>query len=208
MIKVDFKKELKHLYAPSSKEFEVVTVPEMNFIMIDGRGDPNTSVSYKEAVEALYAVAYKLKFISKKTLSRDYVVPPLEGLWWAEDMSVFTAGNKEGWEWTAMIMQPSWITEEMFGEASRLVEKSKNPPALKKMRFEAYDEGLSLQIMHIGPYADEGPLLSRLHVEIIPQKGYVENGKHHEIYLGDPRKTAPEKLKTVLRQPVKKASGR
>ncbi len=203
MVKIDFKKDLKHLYRPSGKKFELVDVPQMNFLMIDGHGDPNTAVEYQEALEALYSVAFKIKFISKG-LDKDYVVPPLEGLWWAQDMDVFTTGDKEHWDWTMMIMQPEWITADMFKDACKQVEKSKNPPALTKLRLEEYQEGLSLQIMHIGSYDDEAPTLAKLHNEFIPQNGYVEAGKHHEIYLSDPRRVLPEKLKTVLRQPVKK----
>lgn len=208
MGKIDFKKELKHLYLPSSKQFELVDVPLMNFLMIDGHGDPNTVTEYQEAIEALYAVAYKLKFISKKEPGKDFVVPPLEGLWWAQDMSVFIGGNKDHWDWTMMIMQPGWITIDMFEEACKHVEKSKNPSALKKLRLESYQEGLSLQIMHIGSYDDEAPTLARLHNEFIPQNGYIEAGRHHEIYLSDPRKVPSEKLRTVLRQPVRKMEGR
>lgn len=203
MDKVDFKKALQHLYNPSSQDFSVVEVPEMQFLMVDGHGDPNTEPAYQEAMEALYGVAYKLKFMSKQQLEKDYTVPPLEGLWWAADMETFTIRrDKSTWDWTMMIMQPEWITPEMFAQAVAEVQKSKALPALSKMRLERYAEGLSLQIMHIGPYDDEAPTLERLHREFIPQNGYVEAGKHHEIYLGDPRKTAPEKLKTVLRQPV------
>ena len=204
MNKTDFKKELKHLYQPASKEFEVVDVPSMNFIMVDGQGDPNTANEYQDALEALYAVAYKLKFISKKALEKDYVVPPLEGLWWAEDMEQFTTGgDKNAWQWTMMIMQPEWVTQEMFENVLDQVQKTKNPAALSKLRLERYQEGLAVQIMHIGSYDDEGPTLGRMHHEFIPGHGYEMNGKHHEIYLSDPRKVAPEKLKTVLRQPVR-----
>jgi len=202
--KIDFKKELKHLYQPASKKFEVVDVPSMNFLMIDGQGDPNTAQEYQDALEALYGVAYKLKFISKKALVKDYVVPPLEGLWWAEDMEQFTTGgDKNAWQWTMMIMQPEWVTQEMFVNALDQVKKTKNPTALSKLRLERYHEGLAVQIMHIGSYDNEGPTLGRMHHEFIPGHGYEMNGKHHEIYLSDPRKVAPEKLKTVLRQPVK-----
>ncbi|MEJ5309570.1 MAG: GyrI-like domain-containing protein [Anaerolineae bacterium] len=203
MDKVDFKKALQHLYNPSSRDFSVVEVPEMQFLMVDGHGDPNTEPAYQEAVESLYAVAYKLKFMSKQRLEKDYTVPPLEGLWWAADMDSFTVRlDKSAWDWTMMIMQPEWITPEMFAQAVAEVQKIKASPALSKMRLERYAEGLSVQILHIGSYDDEAPTLARLHREFIPQNGYVEAGKHHEIYLGDPRKTAPEKLKTVLRQPV------
>ena len=205
MPKIDFKKELKHLYRPSAKQFEVVDIPEMNFLMVDGHGNPNTAQTYKEAIEALYAVAYKLKFFSKKSLDRDYVVPPLEGLWWAKDMEAFVIGKKDDWDWTMMIMQPEWITQEIFEEGSALVKKAKNPPALSKMRLQSYDEGLSIQIMHFGSYDNEAPTLEKLHNEFIPKNNYALSGKHHEIYLSDPRKVKPEKLKTVLRQPVKKS---
>ncbi len=205
MIKIDFKKELKQFYKPSSKYFEVTDVPPFNFLMIDGCGDPNTAQEYQQALEALYAVAYKLKFMSKKTLEKDYVVPPLEGLWWAEDMDAFTTKrDKSAWQWTMMIMQPDWVTREMYSQACSQVEKSKNPAALSNLRMEPYHEGLSVQILHIGSFEDEGPTLERMHHDFIPSHGYKMVGKHHEIYLSDPRKTPPEKLKTVLRQPVKK----
>ncbi len=203
MSKVDFKKEWKHLYQPKST-FEVIDVPAMNFLMIDGHGDPNVAQEYKDAVETLFPVAYAIKFLSKNELDRDYVVPPLEGLWWAEDMDAFTtARDKSQWDWTMMIMTPDWITTEMYQQGLERAGK-KNPPALDKLRLENYHEGLSVQIMHIGTYEDEGPTLARLHHEFIPANGYRMAGKHHEIYLGDPRKVAPEKLKTVLRQPVQK----
>ena len=207
MTKIDFKKEWKHLYRPSSKEFEIVDVPPMNFLMINGQGDPNTAQEYQNALEALYAVAFKIKFTSKQELGKDYVVPPLEGLWWAEDMDIFTtSGDKDAWLWTMMIMQPEWVTEELYEQVRDQVGKAKAPPSLSKMRLENYHEGLSVQIMHIGPYSEEGPTIHKLHHEFIPANNLLEAGKHHEIYLGDPRKVAPEKLKTVLRQPVKEIS--
>ena len=205
MTKIDFKKEFKALYRPSSKAFQLVDVTAMQFLMVDGHGDPNTAEEYQEAVEALYAVAYKIKFASKKELDKDYVVPPLEGLWWAADMDSFTVKrDKSAWDWTMMIMTPEWVTEEMFSRAVKQVEESKHPPALSKVRLERYHEGLAVQILHIGSFDDEGPTLARLHQEYLPANDYVENGKHHEIYLSDPRKVAPEKLKTVLRQRVRK----
>ena len=205
MSKIDFKKEYRDLYAPP-KKFVTVDVPDFQYLMVTGHGDPNTAQEYKDAVEALYALAYKLKFSSKKTLGKDYVVPPLEGLWWAEDMQTFTtARDKSQWDWTMMILTPEWINSEMFQDALTLVKKAKNPAALDKVRLERYHEGLSVQIMHIGSYDDEGPTLMRLHQEYLPLNGWVENGKHHEIYLSDPRRVAPEKLKTILRQPVRAA---
>ena len=203
MTKTDFKKSLKHLYAPSSKDFQVINVPAMNYLMVDGKGNPNTAQAYKDALETLYAVAYKLKFMSKAQ-QKDYVVPPLEGLWWADDMNSFITNNKDAWQWTMMIMTPDWITRDMLTEALRIVKTSKDPPALEKLRLETLTEGTSVQIMHIGSYADEAPTLARLHKHWMPENGYQPTGKHHEIYISDPRKTPAEKLKTVLRQPIKK----
>ena len=203
MSKVDFKKTLKQFYIPP-KEFVMVDVPEMQFVMVDGHGDPNTAQEYQDAVEALYSVAYKMKFISKKNLEKDYTVPPLEGLWWAEDMATFSNREKSEWDWTMMIMTPEWISVEIFTEAIKQVRKAKDPVLLDQVRLERYHEGLSVQIMHIGSYDDEGPVLAQMHSDFIPNNGFVENGKHHEIYLSDPRRVAPEKLKTVLRQPVSK----
>ena len=202
MEKVDFKKTLKNLYAPK-KKFEIVDVPEMQFIMVDGHGDPNTAQEYADAVEALYAVAYKMKFMSKKQLEKDYTVPPLEGLWWAQDMDTYLTRDKSAWDWTMMIMTPDWITDEIFTAAMDEVRKKKNPASLDKVRLEKYHEGLSVQIMHIGSYDDEAPTIAAMHKEFLPENRLTENGKHHEIYLSDPRRVAPEKLKTVLRQPVK-----
>lgn len=203
MAKIDFKKTLKDLYAPSAKDFAVVDVPEMQFLMVDGHGDPNTASSYTEAVESLYAVAYKIKFTSKGELERDYTVPPLEGLWWAEDMDTFTQSrNKDAWDWTMMIMQPDWITDQIFRESVAAVRKKKDLPALPIIRLDRYHEGLSVQILHVGPYDAEGPVLSRMHERFIPGNRYRMSGKHHELYLSDPRKAAPDRLKTILRQPV------
>jgi hypothetical protein len=204
MAKIDYKKELRHLYKPSSKEVVIVDVLAMNFLMVDGSGNPNTSQSYVEAVEALYAVSYTLKFKIKKTRELDYGVMPLEGLWWADDMDDFTkTRNKDAWYWTMMIMQPEYVTSELLEEAKAEIEKKKNPAALSKLRFEPYHEGLSAQIMHLGSYDEEGPTIANMH-DFALQQGYILHGKHHEIYLGDPRKTAPEKLRTVLRQPLEK----
>jgi hypothetical protein len=203
MAKIDFKKELSHLYNPSKKAFSIVDVPSMCFLMIDGHGDPNTAPAYQEAVEALYGVAYGLKFRSKKEKSVDYVVPPLEGLWWMEDMEQFSLEAKDDWDWTMMVMQPEWITDEMVEQVRAEVARKKNPPALPKLRVEDYHEGLAVQILYLGPYADEAPTIARMHA-FAAAEGYELRGKHHEIYLSDPRRTAPEKLKTVIRQPIQK----
>lgn len=202
MSKIDFKKELKHLYNSSAKSPSFVEVPDMKFLMIDGEGDPNTSKQFIEAVEALYSVAYTLKFMLKSS-ENDYVVPPLEGLWWMDDMNLFSENNKDQWKWTMMVMQPEFITEEHVGNALKEVKAKKNPLALEKIRFERYAEGLSAQILYFGSYSEEGPTIKNLH-SFIHENGYKRSGKHHEIYLSDPRKCAPEKLKTIIRQPVSK----
>jgi hypothetical protein len=200
--KIDLKKELRHLYRPSHKSPAIVDVPRMNFLMVDGRGDPNTAQEYKDAIEAVYAVSYALKFIVKRKKAVDYIVMPLEGLWWTDDMTEFTATNKDVWKWTAMIMQPEHVTAELVREAFQQVEKKKNPPALSKMRFESFHEGLSAQIMHIGPFSAEGPTIENLH-SFIKENGYELRGKHHEIYLSDLRRVKPDKMKTVIRQSMK-----
>ena len=205
MEKVDFKKTLKELYnAP--QEPVLVDVPPLNYLMVDGTGDPNTSAEAKDAIEALYPVAYGLKFMIKKEQSIDYGVLPLEGLWWTDDMSQFSVENKDIWKFTYMIMQPEYITAELVARALEEVKRKKKLTAIDKVRFEKLAEGMAAQIMHTGPYAGEGPTIAKLH-GFITEKGYRFDGlvqKHHEIYLSDFRKTAPEKLKTVLRQPVVK----
>ena len=205
MEKIDVKKELKHLYQPSAKEVLQVDVPAMNFLMVDGQGDPNTSQSYAEAIQALYAVSYTVKFMVKKgTQAIDYGVMPLEGLWWADDMSVFPGDDKSSWKWTTMIMQPDFVTGEMIAEAIMEVKKKKNPPALSKVRFEPFSEGVCAQILHIGPFSEEAPTIERVH-RFIDAAG-TRTGKHHEIYLSDIRKADPAKWKTVIRQPMQCAA--
>jgi hypothetical protein len=202
MEKIDFKKELKHLFKPSTKQVELVDVPQMNFLMIDGRGDPNTSPEYQDAIEALYGLSYAIKFMVKKgDLAIDYGVLPLEGLWWVEDMSQFSVEDKGNWEWTMMIMQPDIVTSQLVQEAVEQVKKKKNPVALPKVRFEAYYEGKAAQVMHIGPFSEEGPTVEKVH-KFIEDEGCKRKGKHHEIYLSDIRKAAPEKWKTIIRQPM------
>jgi hypothetical protein len=201
MAKLDLKKEYRQLYNPSSKQNSIVDVPETQLLMIDGAGDPNTSVAYTEAIEALYAMAYTLKFISKMTEGVDYTVMPLEGLWWTSDMAEFSTDDKSAWEWTAMIVQPDHITAAHVATATDDVRQKKDPPALDRVRFEPYREGLAVQIMYFGPYADEAPTIERLH-RFVTDSGYQLRGKHHEIYLSDPRRTAPERLRTVIRQPI------
>ncbi len=201
VVRLDLKKQLKHLYAPSAKEIGIVDVPAMRFLMVDGAGNPNTSQAFQEATEALYAVSYACKFAIKRQEGIDYPVMALEGLWWAEDMSAYTGGAKDDWLWRLMIMQPEPVTEEHVAGAIDEVNRKKGLPALAAMRFEAFHEGLSAQIMHLGPYDAEAPTVARLHA-FIEEHGYALRGLHHEIYVGDPRRSAPEKLRTVLRQPV------
>ena len=202
MDKIDFRKLHKALYNPPPGEFVRIDVPAMQFVKVDGAGDPNISQTYKTAVEWLYAVSYALKFASKAALGKDYVVPPLEGLWWADDPASFVARRKDEWRWTMMIMAPDFIDRAMFETAHAKAAK-KLGAAPDSLRLESYVEGLSLQTMHIGSYDEEGPVLARLHGEVMPAQNLAFNGPHHEIYLGDPRKTEPARLTTILRQPVK-----
>ena len=205
MQKIDFKKRLKQLYSAPAKVPVIVEVPPMNFIMIDGAGDPNTSLEFQQAVEALFSTSYTLKFMIKKgPLAIDYGVLPLEGIWWADDMASFTAGDKASWMWTLMIMQPEYVTPELFEQALEQVGKKKELPALDQLRFESFHEGLSAQVLHVGSFSEEGPTIERLH-RFIRDNGYSRSGKHREIYLNDLRRTAPEKLKTIIRQPIAKA---
>lgn len=201
--KIDFKKELKELYAPSAKEISVVKVPKLNFLSIEGKGDPNTSQEYKEAVEALFPVAFKIKFTVKKELGQDYAVMPLEGLWWAADMNKFSANDKNAWLWESLIMQPSFITQKIFQKAVDEVKAKKDLPGLAKIKFITLEEGFSAQILYVGSYSEEKNTIEKLHA-FIKEKGGSLTQKHHEIYLSDPRKTAPEKLKTIIRQPFKR----
>jgi len=202
MNKIDFKKELKHLYKPSAKNVEFVNVPEMTFLMIGGKGNPNTSEEYSQAVETLFSLSYTIKFMIKKGEQQiDYGVMPLEGLWWADNMDEFSVDNKDDWKWTAMIMQPKFITNEIYKEALIQVKKKKNLPALSKIRFEKFTEGKAAQIMHVGPFSEEGPTIEKVH-KFIKDNSYRLHGKHHEIYLSDIRRAASEKWKTIIRQPV------
>jgi hypothetical protein len=202
MPKLDFKREMSSLYNPSAQDLALVTVPAMKFLKIDGIGDPNTSQDYRDAVESLYALAYSIKFAVKKSQVVDFGVMPLEGLWWADDMSAFLHDERSSWQWTMMIMQPELVSQELYQEILPQVIRKKGSPSLEKVRFESFCEGLSLQIMYYGPYAGEAPTIARMH-QYIADNGYQPNGHHHEIYLGDPRRTAPERLKTILRQPIK-----
>lgn len=201
--KYDIKKARPELYAPPKKDFVSVVVPPIDYLAIDGTGNPNTSADYTAAIEALYGLSYTLKFASKIRLGRDYAVGPLEGLWRSDNPGDFVSGNKDTWNWTMLVSLPEWITDDHIQDARQTLVAKKNPAALPRVHRLHLDEGLSLQITHVGSYDDEAPTLARLHDEYMPEHGYTFNGDHHEIYLSDPRGTAPAKLKTVLRQPVR-----
>lgn len=202
MEKIDYKKELGQLYKPSAKKVEIVEVPPMNFLMIDGAGNPNTSQAFQDAVGVLYALSYGIKFMAKKgEMKIDYGVLPLEGLWWADDMSTFSVENKENWQWTLMIMQPEFITQEIVEKIRAEVKRKKNPASMSLVRFESFQEGKAAQIMHVGPFSEEGPTVEKLH-SFIKARGSQKAGRHHEIYLSDIRRAAPEKWKTIIRQPI------
>ncbi|MGW4380591.1 GyrI-like domain-containing protein [Kitasatospora sp. NPDC004531] len=202
MAPYDVKKDLKNLYAPKNTDWELLDVPEQQFLAVDGTGNPNTAPAYTAAVEALYAVAYTLKFAAKRTEGGDFVVGPLEGLWWADDFEVFSTRAKDAWNWTMMICLPGRITEQMIDEARQAALAKKKLPTIAEVRRLVLHEGPSAQLLHIGSYDDEAPALHRLHHEYLPANGLRPAAKHHEVYLGDPRRTAPEKLRTVVRQPV------
>jgi len=202
MEKLDLRRQLKHLYQPPAKEPVLVDVPAMSFLMVDGTGDPDTASEFQQAIEVLYGVAYTLKFTLKMGPQQiDYPVMALEGLWWSAGAQQFDMEDRAAWRWTLMIMQPDLITEEMVADSAAQVKRKKDPPALSKLRFEEFHEGLSAQVMHIGPYSGERPAMEKLHV-FIREGGREPRGKHHEIYLSDPRRAKPERMKTVIRQPV------
>lgn len=202
MEKIDLKKDLKHLYRPSAKEVVQVDVPTLRYLMIDGEGDPNTSSEYAQAIEALFSVSYTAKFMLKKgPQGIDYAVMPLEGLWWADNMDAFVTNDKEKWKWTAMIVQPSFVADSVIEAAIAEVRRKKTLPGIDKLRLENFSEGICAQIMHIGPFSEEGPTIARLHEFIDKRTG--RTGKHHEIYLSDIRRADPKTWKTIIRQPMK-----
>jgi len=199
--KIDYKRDLE-CYKARRGTPQVVTVPDLQYLMIDGHGDPNAR-TFAEATTTLYPVAYKIKFASKKALGRDYVVMPLQGLWWADDMESFTgARDKTRWDWTLLIMVPDWITKDMFAAAVEQAETKDRPAGLDGLRPETLSEGRSVQALHIGSYDDEAELLQRMHDEFIPSHRLTMVGKHHEIYLSDARRVEQARLKTILRRPV------
>jgi hypothetical protein len=206
MEKLDLRKQYKELYSPTAKAVSLVEVPPFQFTMIDGEIEPGkspgSSPAFQDALQALYGISYTLKFVSKQRKEQpiDYTVMALEALWWVEGAD-FDITHPAGWRWTAMIMQPDHISHEMFSNAFDQLRQKKPSPAIERLRFETFHEGLCLQIMHIGPYSTEPATLRKMG-EFARENGYAYRGKHHEIYLGDPRRADPEKLKTILRQPV------
>ena len=214
MDKIDFKKRDKLFYSAKADRWTLVDVPEWHFLSVEGQGDPQTSPVYSAAVSALYSLSYGLKFRSKSVHQRDYVVGPLEGLWWADDMNAYRAGDRQAWKWRMMIRQPEWITgsdveavrESALGKIKPDADVEATSAMLKAVSLGAFREGRALQRLYFGPYVDEAPLLIDLHDRHMPDNGYLPAGLHHEIYLNDPRKVAPDKIKTLLRQPVRLAA--
>jgi hypothetical protein len=202
MLEIDLRKKLKHLYAAPTGEPCLVEVPEFNFLMFDGIGDPDKNPRFQDGINALYSLAFTLKFSLKKSADPvDYPVLPLEGLWWAEDMNDFVRLNKERWQWSLRLSLPEFITSAQVDRAREDLLGRGKTAALREVRFEPFAEGLCAQIMHRGPYGDVASTVSRLH-EFIQSQGYGFRGLHHEIYLGDPRRCKPENLRTILRQPI------
>ena len=201
MGKIDFKKKFKNLYTASAKKPTIIEVPPMNFLMIDGRGAPQAQ-SFQKAIQTLYGMSFTAKFMLKEDVTTpDYVVPPLEGLWCTADMVEFDLNKKDEWKWTLMIMQPEWFSQDVYEQTREALKKKKDPAALSKLRFKTFHEGKAAQIMHIGPYDAEPPTIKKLHA-FIKKQGCALRSKHHEIYLSDPRRCQPEKLRTIIRQPV------
>ena len=201
MPKLDLKREFPELYKTSAKHVVEVTVPGFWYLMIDGAGDPNTAPEYAQAVEALFSVSYTAKFALKKSAAAiDYAVMPLEGLWWADDWSVFLSNDRARWRWTMMILQPDFLPHELLRESIERVRQKKALPALERLRLERFEEGLCAQILHVGPFTEEGPTIEKLHRHI--DANAARAGKHHEIYLSDVRRAAPSKWKTIIRQPM------
>ncbi len=199
--KVDLRKDLKALYAPPKGKVVVVDVPPLGFLMVDGMGDPNTTPAHREAVEALYAVAYTLKF-GMKAQGRDFAVGALEGLWWADDHAVFLTGDRAHWHWAMMIAVPDFVTPAAVDAARAKAAARKDLPGVPALRWERFHEGEAVQTLYFGPYTGEGPTIAGLH-DHVEGLGRGLHGKHHEIYLSDPRRTAPEKLRTIIRQPFR-----
>lgn len=203
MEKIDFKKQFSDFYSQRKNKITILDVPVFNYLSIEGKGEPDSQL-FLEAMEALYSVSYKLKFRIKESINpKNYTVMPLEGQWWAKNPNDFVNNKKENWQWNLMIMQPNFINNELIEETKEIIKSKKTLPALEKLKFETIQDGTSAQILHIGPYSEEGPTLVKLH-DYFKNKNYTFNGRHREIYIGDPRKSAPERLRTIIRQPIKK----
>ncbi len=201
MASIDLKKEYREHYTARVGKPTLVEVPPRSFLMIDGAGDPNTSREYADAVTALYPIAYGIRAAIKKETGDGYTVMPLEGLWWADDMANFSVDDKSDWKWTMMICQPALATIDMAEPIIAEVTAKKGLASGDRVRFDVYEEGRAAQVMHVGPYAAEEPTIALLH-QFIEDQGLERSGLHHEVYLGDPRKSDPAKLKTIIRQPV------
>ena len=200
--KLDLRKALKQYYDPPAGEVELIEVPPMKYVMVDGAGEPGGE-SFQQAMSAIYNIAYTMKFRSKKLLKKDYNVMAPEGLWWTKGRKIFPTKPAD-WHWTLMAVLPGFVTPKLFSESRDEVRKKKNPPGLDRARLETFDEGLCVQTLHIGPYSAETDSINKM-ASFAKDRGYRMVGKHHEIYLGDPRRTTPSKLKTILRHPVAKA---
>lgn len=206
MTKLDLRKAYKHLYRPSSRDVSLVEVPPLQFAMVNGAIEPSSSPglsqSFKDALGALYGISYTLKFMSKldPVSPLDYTVMGLEALWWVED-GQFDINKPDNWHWQAMILQPEHITQAIFAEGVNRLRKKKPSPAVDQLRLETFEEGLCMQIMHIGPYADEPATVARMDAFAV-ENGLHKRGHHHEVYLGNPLQAEPSKLKTILRHPV------
>jgi len=203
---VDLRRELPQLYRATTTP-ALLDVPPLDYLMIDGSGDPNTAPEYAEAVQALYSVAYTVRFALKRSPEPvDAPVMPLEGLWWVPDMATFSVEDKSAWNWTMMIVQSAHVTPDLVSSARQTAARKRGLPGIGRVRLERFEEGRAAQVLHVGPYSAEGPTVAALH-RFIADKGLALTGRHHEIYLGDPRRAAPERLRTIVRQPVTASDG-
>lgn len=202
----DLKKDRRQYYS-AKRAVEVVDVPTIKFLMAVGEGDPNTSKLYADVVEALYTVSYGVRAVAIEDLGRKHTVGPLEGLWWADDLRVFSSRDEDAWHWQMMIAQPDWVTDEIVAAGTERALAKKDLREGDRIKFDSFTEGPAVQVLHVGPYDAEGPTIARMHEEFMPENGYRPRGSHHEIYLSDARRTAPERLRTILRQPVEAVEG-
>jgi hypothetical protein len=200
--KVDLKRSID-AYRARQGELRIVEVPPLQYLMLDGTGDPNTDPAFAASLEALYPLAFALKAHSRRELGRDYTVMPLEGLWSADDMASFTdARDAARWQWTLLMLVPDWLDRDAFGAAVAAVRAKRAPTRLDDVRLETLEEGRCVQTLHVGPFDEEGPVLARMHEAFIPEHRLRMTGRHHEIYLSDARRVEPARRRTILRQPV------